>query len=113
VKRYRLSPEAGADLDGIWEYVAKRSSIETATEFVERFLELFAFLGAAPLAGRSVPKLGPPGTRRFPLATYLVYYKPGRNRIVIWRIIDGSRRQSAALRSVHTTKLRGHRRPFS
>jgi toxin ParE1/3/4 len=98
VKRYRLARESRADLDGIWEYVARRSSVETATGFLERFREVFAFLGAAPLAGRLVPNLGPPGTRRFPLANYLIYYRPTRGRVLIWRVIHGSRRQSIALR---------------
>lgn len=50
-----------------------------------------------PLAGAMVSLTGMAGTRRFPIGNYLVYYRPVRGRILIWRVIHGSRRQSKAL----------------
>jgi hypothetical protein len=38
VNRYIVSTEARADLDGIWDYIADRASIDTAEEFI--YLEI-------------------------------------------------------------------------
>jgi plasmid stabilization system protein ParE len=65
VKRYVLSAPACAEVDGVWDYIAERSSAETATEFVWKFYEMFASIAASPAAGVAVSDLKE-GAWKFP-----------------------------------------------
>jgi toxin ParE1/3/4 len=98
VKRYVVSRLARADLDGIWDYIAERSSAETATEFVWRFYQIFASIASTPAAGVAIPDLLTEGARKFPMGSYLVYYRPKRGRVEILRVLHGKRVQKRALR---------------
>jgi len=49
VKRYVVSPEATADLDSIWDYIAERASAQTATDFLWRFYETFTSIASSPV----------------------------------------------------------------
>jgi plasmid stabilization system protein ParE len=51
VKRFSISAEARSDLDGIWNYIAERSSAETATEFLQKFYASFHSIGSSPSVG--------------------------------------------------------------
>jgi toxin ParE1/3/4 len=93
-----LSPLARADLDGIWDYIAGRSSAETATGFIWKFYEIFASIASSPAAGVAAPDLLREGARKFPMGNYLVYYKPKRGRVEILRVLHGKRVQRRALR---------------
>ena len=97
MKRYVLSPLARADVDCIWDYIAERSSAETATEFVWKFYEMFASIASSPGAGVAVPDLRE-GARKFPMGNYLIYYRPKRGRVEIVRVLHGKRVQRRALR---------------
>ena len=98
MKRYVVSPLARADLDGIWDYIAERSSAETATEFMWKFYQSFASIASSPAAGVAVPDLLAEGARKFPVGNYLVYYRPRRGRVEILRVLHGKRVQKRALR---------------
>lgn len=64
--RYKVSREASADLDNIWDYIAERSSAEIATDFLWRFYEAFVSIGSSPRAGVNIPDLPPGDVRKFP-----------------------------------------------
>lgn len=87
-----------ADLDGIWEYIAERAGAETATDLLAKLYETFVSIASSPRAGVSVPDLGPPELRRFPMGNYLIYYRALRGRVVISRVLHGKRDQRKALR---------------
>ena len=54
MREFRLSPEAEADLDGIWFYVARESgSIGIASRVVENITERFWLLAQYPYLGRA------------------------------------------------------------
>jgi len=97
VKRFIVSANARADLDGIWDYIAERSSAETASTFLWQFHELFASLAQSPSAGVIVQGLEGP-IRKFPMGNYLIYYRASRGRVTIWRVLHGRRIQIQALR---------------
>jgi toxin ParE1/3/4 len=99
VKRYIVSADARADLDEIWDYIAGRSSAETASMFLWRFYDAFASLAQSPSAGVAVPGLGEDSARKFPMGNYLIYYRPMRGKVMIWRVLHGKRIQLRALRS--------------
>jgi toxin ParE1/3/4 len=99
VKRYEVSPEARADLDGIWDYIAERAGIDTAEEFIWKFYEIFSSLASSPAAGVSVPGLASGDVRKFPMGNYLIYYRPVRSKILVARILHGKRLQRRAFLS--------------
>ncbi len=51
---HQVSPQAEADLDGIWLYIAKdRGSMELATRLVESVVSRFFFMSQFPHIGRT------------------------------------------------------------
>ena len=98
MKRYVVSADARADVDEIWDDIAGRSSAETATNFLWRFYEAFASLAQSPSAGMVVSGLVDESVRKFPMGNYLIYYRPIRGKVIIWRVLHGKRVQFRALR---------------
>ena len=96
MKRYVISPEASADLDGIWNYIAERASVETATDFIWRFYEAFVSIASSPRAGVNMSDLPPGDVRKFPMGNYLIYYRALPGKIVIARVLHGKRIQKKA-----------------
>lgn len=53
MSEFRLSPEAEADLDGIWLYIARESgNLDLATRVVEKITDRFWLLARFPYLGR-------------------------------------------------------------
>ena len=79
MKRYRISPEARDDLDGICDRFARDSSAETATNFLWRFYQTFQSIGSSPAAGVAASEFDPAGTRKFPMRT--ISFTTGRREV--------------------------------
>ena len=94
---HRLSPEAEADLDELWFYVASNSSVEIADRLVDALTTRFFVLAAYPLAGRERDDLLS-GMRVFPVGDYVVLYKVQGSDVMIYRVVRGSRDLGALLR---------------
>lgn len=110
MKLYTISAEARSDLDGIWTYIAERSSAETATEFLWKFYGLFRSIASSPSVGVAMPDLEPSGIRKFFMGKFLIYYLPGRGRISILRVLHGKRLQMNVFKRQSAAKP-GHRKP--
>ena len=96
MKRVVLAPEAKADLDRIWWYVAKETSSDIAERFVSSITARFTTISQMPGIGRARPEFGP-GIASFPADEYLIYYrKTSKGAIRISRVIHGKRDQRAA-----------------
>ena len=64
---HRVAPQAEADLDGLWYYVAKESgSIEIADRLIDSITERFPLLSRNPRLGRRRDEELRPGLRSFP-----------------------------------------------
>jgi toxin ParE1/3/4 len=87
---HRLAPEAEADLDEIWFYVASHSSTETADRLVDSLTTRFFLLSTHPRAGRQREDLWP-GMRMFSVGNYVVLYRVDGMDVVIDRVVHGSR----------------------
>lgn len=98
MRRYLISREASADLDSIWDYIAERGSLDTATGFLRKFHESFASIGSSPRAGVNMQELPPGDVRKFPMGNYLIYYRALPRKIVILRVLHGKRIQGKAFR---------------
>jgi len=87
-----ISPEAEADLDGVWLYIARESqSIQRAEQFLDRFTVFFSKLARNPYLGRPRDDLRA-GYRGFPIGEYVVFYRlTEANEILVLRVIHGRR----------------------
>lgn len=71
---YRLSPQAEAQLDDVWLYIARESgSVDTAIRIVQNISDRFWLLAAHPRMGRRRPDLSPE-LRSFAAGDYVILY---------------------------------------
>lgn len=83
------APIVEADLDEIWEHIAKDSP-RSATAFLRRLGEKFHLLAANPQIGNLRNELAL-GLRGFPVGNYLIFYRIITDGIEIARVLHGMR----------------------
>ena len=89
---HRLAPEAEADLDGIWYYVAKESGdAEVADRLITAITARFYLLGRNPYLGRRRDDDLRPGLRSFPVGSYVIIYRVEGSGVLALRVLRGSR----------------------
>jgi toxin ParE1/3/4 len=90
---HRLSPEAQADLDDIWYYIAKESgNPDVADRFIESLTTSIFLLAVRPHMGRRRDEDLRPGVRSFPVGKYIVLYRVELDDdIEILHVVRGSR----------------------
>jgi toxin ParE1/3/4 len=111
VTAYSISAEARSDLDGIWNYIAERSSAETATGFLQKFHASFRSIASSPSVGVAMPDFQPSGIRKFFMGKFLIYYLASRGKISILRVLHGKRLQIKAFKKKPAAKpVRGKSR---
>lgn len=89
---HRLSPEAEAELDGIWWYIAKESgSADVADRFITSLTERFYLLALSPYIGRRRDDDLRPGMRSFPVGEYVILYRIEEGDVFILHVVRGSR----------------------
>jgi toxin ParE1/3/4 len=90
--RIRLAPQARADLDAIWLYVARESgSSALATRVVGIIANRFALFAKFPYIGKTLASERHTNVRTFPVNSYLIFYSIKPEEIRILRIIHASR----------------------
>jgi toxin ParE1/3/4 len=95
---HRLSPEAEAELDGIWYYIATESgSMDPADRFIDSLTERFYMLSLYPYLGRRRDEDLRPGIRSFPVGEYLILYRVEDEDVLILHVVRGSRDIEALL----------------
>jgi toxin ParE1/3/4 len=97
MSEFRLAPEAEAELDEIWLYIARESgSTDIATRAVENIAEHFWLLAQYPYLGRARDKDLRPGLRSFPAGDHLIVYRIAEEDVVlILHILHGRRDMGA------------------
>jgi toxin ParE1/3/4 len=89
---HRLAPQAEAELDDIWYYIAREShSIEIADRVVDAISDRFFLLATYPHLGRRRDEDLLPGLRSFPVGEYVIFYRVEAEDVLILRVIRGSR----------------------
>jgi toxin ParE1/3/4 len=89
---HRVAPEAEADLDDIWWYIARGSgSVEIADRFTELLTGRFYLLANTPYIGRRRDDDPRPGLRSFPVRDYIILYRIDGDDVLILRVLRGSR----------------------
>jgi toxin ParE1/3/4 len=93
---HRLSPEAEAELDDIWYYIATESgSIETADNFIDSLTDRFFLLARSPHIGRRRDEDLRPNMRSFLAGKYLILYRIEHDDVLILHVVRGSRNLEA------------------
>jgi toxin ParE1/3/4 len=85
-------PEAEADLDEIWSYIAQDNpdNPDNPDRFIDFIEERSRLLAENPLMGRSRHEFAP-GLRSFPAGNCIIFYAPIANGIEIVRVVSGFR----------------------
>jgi toxin ParE1/3/4 len=96
---HRVAPQAEAELDNIWYYVAKESgSVEIADRLIDSITERFYLLACHPHIGRRRDEDLRPGLRSFPVGEYVIIYRVEEKDVLILHVFRGSRDIEALLR---------------
>jgi plasmid stabilization system protein ParE len=93
MSEFRLSPEAEAELDGIWIHIARESgSTDIATRVVESITERFWLLARHPYMGRRRDDDLRPGLRSFPADDYVIIHRVvDDDAVLILHVAHGGR----------------------
>ncbi len=89
--RILRTPQADADLEGIWSYIA-RDNVTGADELIRKCNEMIQLLAETPDMG--IPQFEyRSGLRCKPVARrYLIFYEPIENGIRVIRVLHGARK---------------------
>src|SRR5208282_4729675 len=89
---HRVSPNAEADLDDIWIYVAKDSgSMDIANRLIDSITDRFFFLARHPYVGRSRDRELGERLRTFPVGEFIIVYSVEDADVLILRVLHGRR----------------------
>lgn len=89
---HRVAPQAVADLDNIWYYVAKESgSVEIANRLIDSITRRFFLLASHPYLGRARDDDFGAGSRSFPAGEYVIVYCVENGDVLILRVAHGRR----------------------
>ena len=97
---FRLSPEAEAELDGIWIHIAlDTGSTDVATRIVDSITERFWLLAQHPFIGRPRDEDFRPGLRSLSADDYVIIHRVTEDGVVhILHVMHGKRDLSALFR---------------
>ena len=90
MKTFRLSAQAGREVEDIWEYIA-RDDVAAAGRVRIEFHEAFHELAQLPGMGHTRDDLTSQPVRFWPVRSYLVVYKPDTHPLEIVRVVHGAR----------------------
>ena len=86
---------AEQDLYDIWSYIA-RDNLRAADRLLARIDEAFAMLLRNPELGDRMDRFRP-GLRAWPVASYVIYYRPIDEGIEVYRVLHGARKAEDVL----------------
>lgn len=87
---YRLTRDARADLDDIWDYTAKTWAEDQAEVYNSKLVETFARAVASPLTGRDRSSMVQ-DMRSLTSGRHVVFYRRLDGEVVILRIVHQRR----------------------
>jgi toxin ParE1/3/4 len=88
-RRIFRTSDAIADIDGIWDCIA-RDNPAVADRLIDELAERFGLLLKNPEIGEQQPLLADGSYRRSTCRSYVVYYRPLTEGIVIVRVLHGA-----------------------
>ena len=95
--KLRITPQADADLDGIWNYIARDSP--DAADRVENDLHAaMNLLAEFPGIGHTRQDVGSSDYRFWRVYSYLIVYRVESDALIVVRVVHGSRALREELR---------------
>lgn len=85
----RLTPQAKADLDDIWNYTAKQWNTKQAEAYMRALDSTFHLLVLNPRLGRNIDDIRK-GYFKFPTASHILIYRMNKEQVEIVRILHKS-----------------------
>lgn len=85
----KYTPQAEADLDEIWDYIALENP-EAARRFLYKIHDKCEAVSKTPVIGRKRPELGR-GVRSFPVGNYIIFFRIDDDDTTIVRVLHGRR----------------------
>jgi toxin ParE1/3/4 len=85
----RLTPQAKADLNDIWDYTAKQWNIDQAEAYMRALDATFHLLVLNPRLGCNIDDIRK-GYFKFPTASHILIYRVNKAQIEIVRILHKS-----------------------
>ena len=86
MSRYTLSPRAQADIEEIWDYTAKRWSVDQAEVYLRQIKASIEVIAVDPTRGRTCDDVRA-GYRKYPAGSHLLFYRTTPDGIDIVRIL--------------------------
>lgn len=86
--RFIFAPEAEADLNSIWVYIAE-DSVSAANNLIALIKEKCRMLADSPMMGRVRNELAP-SLRSFPVGRYVIFYRAVTQGIEIVRVLHSA-----------------------
>ena len=91
MSRFRLSRQAEADIQAIWDYIGiTKDDPRAAHNQVETLFEKFQLLATQPMMGQLREDLRP-SLRTFTAGSYVVLYYPMKDGIEVAGLVHGAR----------------------
>lgn len=90
MKRFFLHPEAYADIDEAWEYIAF-DNVDAADRIREEIYDAIERLIPFPNQGRKRPDLTTRPLRFVPVRDYLIAYAPDEKPLLVIAVLHGRR----------------------
>jgi plasmid stabilization system protein ParE len=87
---FELHPDAGADITGIWEFIAK-DNLLAAKRVREGLLDAIRRLVPFPHQGHRRPDLTSQSLRFVPVGNHLIVYAPDEKPLTVIAVLDGRR----------------------
>jgi len=98
--RYDESEYVFCDLQAIYRHI-RQDDEAVARRFLEAAYDSFEFLAENSMAGRARPEFAHADLRSWRVQgfrKYLIFYRPGNDRLQIWRVLHGSRDLRATMK---------------
>jgi toxin ParE1/3/4 len=93
---HRVAPQAEADLDDTWLYVAQKSgSMDVATRLIDAIAGRFFLLAKFPYVGRARDEDFGAGVRSACVGEYVIVYCVDGQDVLILRVVHGRRHLEA------------------
>ncbi len=89
--KVEFSPEALADLDAIYEFIARDKPV-AALRWVETLIDTAEKAAAHPLAGRVVPEIDDGAIREALFRNYRIIYRVESKRMLVLTVVERHRR---------------------
>ena len=87
---YAFHPDAFADLDEIWEYIAQ-DNIDAADRWIAKLFDAFEAIGRSPGIGHKREDLTDYRVLFFPVGAYLIVYRDVPPAVEIVAVTQGAR----------------------